>query len=145
MKGDKILNISIDNFVENNIYKYKGTEDITFSEMLKMYLESGGLFILEDSDKKVLAYLDLSNAPDLKKLMDDEEVKSLRNSEIKKLINKIPFNRGFVINMSEKTGNVRRKLSRSGKIFAPVVNNDMQLIGRISERIIRKRVDLISE
>ena len=73
--SNSILNLPIKDFAENNIYEYKGEEDITFVQMMDKYLKAGGIFVVEDSDEKVLGYLDLTDIGKLKEILVNNKEK----------------------------------------------------------------------
>ena len=54
MRLDDIKNKKIELFADNGIDNYRKTEEITIKELLKMYLENDGFFILEDKNHSVL-------------------------------------------------------------------------------------------
>ncbi|MBU2634635.1 MAG: CBS domain-containing protein [Nanoarchaeota archaeon] len=135
-------NKKIELFVDNSIDNYRKKEGISVEEMIKIYLDNEGFFILGDEDNKMVGYLDVIDLDQIRKIikgLNEKEI-YLKGDTIKDLIEKslIKFRDTF-IDSNEKLIEVVRKLNDSEQIYFPVIKKDT-LIGRISRRILLEKI-----
>ena len=137
MRLGDIKNKKIELFADNGIDNYRKTEEITIKELLKMYLENDGFFILEDKNHSVLGYLDAADLDKIKKLIEDPKVHSKTIKDIKN--SKKILLREEYIQANETIAEVISKIEKSGQKFFPIIKNGV-LIGRISKSILKRKI-----
>ena len=135
-------NKKIELFVDNAIDNYRKKEGITVREMLKIYFDNGGFFVLGDENNKTLGYLDILDMTQIKKIMEGlkEQKIDYKKDTIKNLIEKnfIILREDF-IDSDEKLINVLERLNSSEQIYFPVIKKGV-LIGRVSKRLLREKI-----
>ncbi len=137
-----ISNKKIELFADNRIDKYRTTDSITLKEMINIFFRNQGFFVLEDENHKIRGYLDMADISIIKELLDIfEKNMSLYTQTINIYLkkNKIEF-RTETINSEDTVINVIHKLEESKQNYFPVIKEGI-LIGRISKRIIKEKID----
>ena len=140
--NSNLKNKKIELFVENSIDNYRKKEEISIREMLKVYFDSEGFFVLKDEKDKTIGYLDILDLFQLKKIIELLKKKDLNYSKdtVKDLKKKDLINfREDYINYDEKLIDVIEKLDNSEQTYFPVLKKGV-LIGRVSKRIIREKL-----
>lgn len=141
-----IQNKKIKLFVENGVDKYRRNDKITLKEMIKIYLENYGFFILANDKLDLIEYLDMVDLPMIRKIIGKMEGNNSEydgNKPLSELIKKqlIKF-RNETINADMKLIDVLRRLDNSEQNYFPVVENGI-LLGRVSKRILKEKLDEI--
>ena len=81
---NEILNKKIELFVDNGIDKYRRFDEIKIIDMIKIYLENNGFFIVMNKTSNFVGYLDLADMKKIKNIYD--EINNYKNKTIKELI-----------------------------------------------------------
>lgn len=132
----------IELFVDNGIDKYRRKEDISIKDMLQIFFENEGFFVLGDDKNLTIGYLDTIDIDQIKKIIEKVNKREIdyEKKTIKDLIKEkqIKFRDGF-IDSNDSLGDVIERLNESEQIYFPVIKNNV-LIGRVSKRILRGKI-----
>jgi len=138
--ANQILKKEVGLFIENNIDSYRSNSNkIKFINMMKKFFDNDGFFVLCKSDGEVEGYIDTVNLPEITKLIDNNE--KIFDKKISDIDQKI-FNK-YLVNRTESVKSVLEELHKSNQTFFPVVNSQNQLIGRVSIKILKEKIDKI--
>lgn len=133
-----IGNKKVELFVDNGIDKYRKCDDISVKEMLNIFFENQGFFVLEEKDHKIKGYLDMADMDIFKKIID--EFDAVNKLTVKEYVKKESLRlRSMIIKSDETVLQVLKKIEKEEQNYFPVVENDI-LIGRISKRIIQDKI-----
>lgn len=138
-----IRNKKIGLFVDNGVSKYMNQDTIELKDMIRIYLENHGFFVLIDNEFNLKGYLDLADLQNIKEIIEkmnggDSNYKKdkLLSEMIKDELIKL---RTETINSNEKLIDVLKKLDSSDQNYFPVIEGDT-LLGRISRKIIEEKI-----
>lgn len=138
IEAHQILKKEIGLFVENNIDAYRGTPDIIFREMLDMFFNNDGFFVLQEENNKI-SYLDVSDVEKIKRLISQDH--QIYEKKLKDIDLNI-FN-NYCIKSVESVESVLQQLKTSNQTYFPIINLYNKLIGRVSIKFLKNRIDNI--
>lgn len=140
MKED-IKSKKIELFAQNGIDKYRKNEDISVLDMMQVYLENNGFILVTDKQNNFLGYLDLSDIDIIKGLF--ARMKDIKDKSIKELIKSKEITlRTEKISADTELIVVLKKLENIEQNYFPVFRDNI-LLGRVSKKIIREKIDEI--
>ena len=134
-----LKNKKIEYFVDNGIDRYRRKNSAKVGDMIKIYLDNNGFFVLMDEEFKFVGYLDVVDADSIKKLLDNY------NSYKDKTIQEILDSKELLLRVKTIEANTSvietiEKLDCSKQIYFPVVKNGF-LVGRVSKDILKKKLE----
>src|SRR3989344_4750672 len=136
---NEILNKKIELFVDNGIDKYRRFDEIKIIDMIKIYLENNGFFIVMNKTSNFVGYLDLADMKKIKNIYD--EINNYKNKTIKELIeDKEIILRTEKIDSNTPLIDVLKKLNMTDQNYFPIFKVDI-LIGRISKKILKEKIE----
>jgi len=136
---NEILNKKIELFVDNGIDKYRRFDEIKIIDMIKIYLENNGFFIVMNKTSNFVGYLDLADMKKIKNIYD--EINNYKNKTIKELIeDKEIILRTEKIDSNTPLIDVLKKLNMTDQNYFPIFKGDI-LIGRISKKILKEKIE----
>jgi CBS domain-containing protein len=140
--GKEIENKKIELFVDNGIDKYRATDKIKIIDVLSIFFDNKGFFVLEEENHKVIGYLDMSDIEEIREIMkkvsEDTKILNLSFKEYRQKY-KIKL-KTELINADERVIDVIKKIEKEMQNYFPVVDDGV-LIGRISKRIIKEKLE----
>lgn len=141
-----IRNKKIELFVDNGIGRYMRKDTLKLKEMINIYLENNGFFILIGDEFNLKGYLDLADLQiikDIIKKMDDGVSDYKPDKPISKIIKEGLIElRTETISSDDKLIDVLKKLDGSDQNYFPVIEGGV-LLGRISRKIIEENIEEI--